>query len=49
MSLSYLFMIIGGLMSISMRMLHSFIQPPAQDNCDYYLADNGIRPKYFPR
>ena len=30
-------------------MVHSFIEPPAQDNCDYYLADDGKCPKYFTR
>ena len=49
MSLSPLFLILGGTRFSSARMVHSFIEPPAQDNCDYYLADDGKCPKYFTR
>ena len=47
MSLSPLFMILIGPKSISVRIVHSFIEPPVQDNCDCSFADNGISPNYF--
>ena len=34
---------------ISVRMVHSFIEPSAKDNCDFSLADYGTCPKYFTR
>ena len=47
MSLSTLFMILSGPKYISARMVNSFIEPLAQDNCDCSLADDGICPICF--
>ena len=49
MSLSPLFLFLSGPKSISVRMVHIFIEPPAHDNCYGYLVNDGIYSKYFTR